>query len=473
LLNKARHQNWPITAIVGLLIITVLASVPLTLTVLHHQESDALVIDIAGRQRMLLERYMKELLLAAQGVPAGYEDTRALLEQRLRVLIEGGSTSTHMGRAGVLSLPAAPTAEIRSSLLEQQRLLTRFANRGEAFLAAQPMETRENLRNQLLDDNIALLTTANAAVGLLAQHSESRIQQLIRWEIAFIVVVVTLATLGIWRLLKAEKALQLSQARTLDALRQSDAIKTSLLSSVSHELRTPLTSIKSMLFSLRQDGPLSQVSTDGLASIEEQVDYLNRLVGNLLDMSRLDAGTLQPHREWNVLEDLVEGAIRGLNIFIKDRPVEIDLSPDLPPILVDAVQIQQVLTNLLENAVKFSPPGSPIRLAARMKDGELEMSVTNTGSFIPRHELEKIFARFYRLDFGQSSRPPGTGLGLAICKAIIEGHGGRISAQSNAGANANGGANDGETIFLFRLPVTIPMGKQARGMPLLPLERVS
>ena len=78
-MNKDRHQNWPITAIVGLLIITVLASVPLTLTVLHHQESDALVIDIAGRQRMLLERYMKELLLAAQGVPAGYEDTRRML----------------------------------------------------------------------------------------------------------------------------------------------------------------------------------------------------------------------------------------------------------------------------------------------------------------------------------------------------------------------------------------------------------
>ena len=267
---------------------------------------------MAGRQRMLLERYMKELLLAGQGVAAHHQDTRALLKQRLRVLIDGGATSTQFGPRGTVSLPPAPTAEIRSKLLEQERLLVKFTNRAEAFLAAQPIATRESIRNELLEDNIALLTTANEAVALLTQHSESRIQQLIRWEVAVVVLVVTLAILGIWRFLKAEQAVKVSQARTLDALRQSDAVKTSLLSSVSHELRTPLTSIKSMLFSLHHDEPLSRVSAEGLTSIEEQVDYLNRLVGNLLDMSRLDAGTLQPHREWNVLEDLVEGAIRRL-----------------------------------------------------------------------------------------------------------------------------------------------------------------
>jgi signal transduction histidine kinase len=131
--------------------------------------------------------------------------------------------------------------------------------------------------------------------------------------------------------------------------------------------------------------------------------------------------------------------------------------------LVDAVQIQQVLTNLLENAVKFSTSGAPIRLAARVINGELELSVANNGSVIPPNELEKIFARFYRLDSGQSPRPPGTGLGLAICKAIIEAHGGRISAQSR----------DSETIFMIRLPLTTPMTEQAQRMPLLPLERTS
>jgi two-component system sensor histidine kinase KdpD len=463
LLSKTHHQNWPITAILGLLIVTALASIPLTLTILHHRESDSLVIDMAGRQRMLLERYMKELLLAGQGVAAHYRDTGALLEQRLRVLIDGGSISTQFEPGGLMSVPAAPTAEIRSKLVEQQHLLAQFTNRAEAFLAAQPIASRESIRDELLADNITLLTTANESVALLAQQSESRIQQLIRWEIAVVLLVLALAILGIWRFLKAEQALKVSQATTLDALRQRDAVKTSLLSSVSHELRTPLTSIKSMLFTLQHDEPLSRMSAEGLTSIEEQVDYLNRLVGNLLDMSRLEAGTLQPHREWNVLEDLVEGAIRRLDIFIKGRSIDTELAPDLPPISVDAVQIQQVLINLLENALKFSPPGSPIRLVASVRERELEMSVTNTGPGIPPNELEKIFERFYRVESGQSPRPPGTGLGLAICKGIIEAHGGRISARSIGG----------ETIFLFRLPFTNAMGQQADSNSLLPMESAS
>jgi len=462
-LSKTPNHSWPIAAVLGLLITTALASVPLTLTVLHYQESDALVIDIAGRQRMLLERYMKELLLAGQGVASRREETQALLEQRLRVLIHGGSTRTQFLSGGTVSLPAAPTAEIRSRLIEQERLLADFTNRAEAFLAAQSIAMRESIRNELLEDNIALLTTANDAVTLLTQHSEARIQQLIRWEVVVVFLVVTLAVLGTWRFLTAEQALKVSQAKTLDALRQSDAIKSSLLSSVSHELRTPLTTIKSMLFSLRSDGEQSRVSAEVLTTIEEQVDYLNRLVGNLLDMSRLEAGTLQPHREWNVLEDLVEGAIRRLDVFIKDRPIDIKLAPDLPPISVDAVQIQQVLVNLLENAVKFSSPGSPIRLAASVRDRELEMSVTNTGQEIPPDEIEKIFERFYRVESTQSSRPPGTGLGLAICKSIIEAHGGQISAQSMYG----------ETTFLFRLPFVNPMGEEAHSISLLPVGRMS
>ena len=462
--NKTRSHRRPIAGILGLLIITTLASIPLTLTVLHHRESDARVIDMAGRQRMLLERYMKELLLAGEGVFAHYEDTRALLEQRLHVLIDGGTTTNQFGSPDVVSLPPAPTEAIRSKLLEQGRQLANLTNLGEAFLAAQPITKRESVRSELLEVNAALLNTANEAVTLLTQHSEARIQQLIGWEITVVVLVVTLAVSATRRFLKAEQALKISQTRTLEALRQSDAIKSSLLSSVSHELRTPLTSIKSMVFRLRQEEALSRESAEVLSSIEEQSDYLNRLVSNLLDMSRLEAGTLQPHREWNVVEDLIEGAIRRLDIFIKDRPVEIDLAPDLPPISLDAVQIQQVLVNLLENAVKFSPPGSAIRLAVSVKDREVEMSVTNSGEGIPSDELEKIFDRFYRVQSRHSSRVPGTGLGLAICKGIIEAHGGRISARSR----------DGETSVLFRLPFTNPMSVTAQSDTiLLPMEKVS
>src|SRR5262245_33094619 len=262
LMSKTGNHHWPITGIFGLLIITALASIPLTLTVLHYRESDALVIDMAGRQRMLIERYMKELLLAGEGDIAQYEDTRALLEQRLHVLIDGGTTKTQFGPPGIVSLPPAPTETIRSKLLEQGRRLANLTNLGEAFLAAQPISRRESIRSELLEANTALLNTANDAVTLLTQQSEARIQQLIGWEITVVVLVVTLAVSATRRFLKAEQALKISQAKTLEALRQSDAIKSSLLSSVSHELRTPLTSIKSMVFRLRHAEPLSRESAE-------------------------------------------------------------------------------------------------------------------------------------------------------------------------------------------------------------------
>ena len=445
--SEARYGNWTIAGILGLLIITALASIPLTLTILHYREADALVIDLAGRQRMLLERHMKELLLAAQGVPVQYQDTRALLQERLHALINGGAIPARIGRSELALLPGAPTQEIRDKLLEQQRLLDVFANQAETLLQAPSGSSAyKSLRDQLLKDNAVLLTTANDAVGLLTRYSESRIQHLIRWEIIAVVLVVTVAALGTWIFLKTEHELKKSQAVTMEALRQSDAVKSSLLSSVSHELRTPLTSIKSMLFSLKSDSSGTPPRTEFLQSIDEQVDYLNRLVGNLLDMSRLEAGMLKPRCEWQVFEELVEGAIRRVAPLLKDRPLDVQLAPDLPPISVDGVQIQQVLVNLLDNAIKFSPAGSQIRLAASMKGTDLEVRVSNAGEGVPADQLDRIFDRFYRPQSGDSSRPPGTGLGLAICKSIIEAHGGQILARSVPG---------GETTFIFRLPFTI------------------
>jgi two-component system, OmpR family, sensor histidine kinase KdpD len=186
------------------------------------------------------------------------------------------------------------------------------------------------------------------------------------------------------------------------------------------------------------------VRQEFLTGIDRELDYLNSLVGNLLDMSRLEAGTLAPRREWQVLDELVEGAIRRVEPLLAGRPLKVALARDLPPISVDGMQLQQVLVNLLDNAIKFSPPGSPIRLTAELAGDSLEMRVTNTGEGIPANELDRIFDRFYRVESGRSSGSPGTGLGLAICKGIIEAHGGSIFAQS---------VPDGETTIVFRIPV--------------------
>jgi len=456
--NHSWGIDWTIAGILGLLIITVLAGIPLTLTVQASRESDALVIDMAGRQRMLLERYMKELLLASQGIAAKHDHTRAVLEERLHALIHGGSTAAHVDRSDRIVLPPAPTGEIKLTLLEQQRGLEAFARHAEAFLRTPARAVDyERQRDALLRENTALLEKANEAVTLFARHSSAQIRSIIQWEIAVVLLVVAVASIRTWRFLRAEKELKRTQAVAMEALRQSDQVKSSLLSSVSHELRTPLTAIKSMVFGLREDGhlPLKHSRKELLATIDEQVDYLNRLVGNLLDMSRLEAGTLQPRREWHVFDELAEGAIRRVEPLLGKRPLRVDVAPDLPPLYVDGVQIQQVLVNLLDNACKFSPAGSPIDVVAGLAGEVLDVRVTSAGADIPSDELARIFDRFYRVQTGRVVAAPGTGLGLAICKGIVEAHGGRILAQSS----------EGRTTILFRVPLAAPRNGD---VPLVP-----
>jgi two-component system, OmpR family, sensor histidine kinase KdpD len=437
-----------VAGILGLLIITALAIVPLTLTVIHSRESDALVIDLAGRQRMLLERHMKEVLLASQGVDAQYQQTRATSRDRVLTLIHGGTAVAHVDRGGTLAVPAAPTDEIREKLFEQQRAMESLFAQADAFLRSARTDARSGTaRDDLLRDNTALLIIAGDVVTLLTRHSEDNVQALIRWELAVVLLVVAGATWGTWRFLRAEQALKQSQAMTVQALRQRDAVKSSLLSSVSHELRTPLTAIKTMLFSLRHDRESLSPSIrhEFLAGIDRELDYLNSLVGNLLDMSRLEAGMLTPRREWQVLDELVEGAVRRVEPLLAGRKLDLHLAQDLPPIAVDGVQLQQVIVNLFDNAIKFSPPDSTIRLTAALAGDSLEVRVSNTGEGVPPNELDRIFDRFYRVQAGRSSGPPGTGLGLAICKGIVEAHGGSIVAQSVPGE---------ETTILFRIPLT-------------------
>ena len=179
-----------------------------------------------------------------------------------------------------------------------------------------------------------------------------------------------------------------------------------------------------------------------LLSVNQEVDYLDRLVGNLLDMSRFEAGALIPKKEWHILDELVEGAIRRLDGVGEARPFDVCFAENLPPVFVDGVQIQQVLVNLLDNAIKFSPPRSPIRITASLAGNSIEVGVSNSGEGVPPDELARIFERFYRVRSRESPSPPGLGLGLAICKGIIEAHGGSITAHSVQGV---------QTTVLFQL----------------------
>jgi PAS domain S-box-containing protein len=229
-----------------------------------------------------------------------------------------------------------------------------------------------------------------------------------------------------------EERLRQSEAKRTEALRQSDELKSALLSSVSHELRTPLTAMKGSVSSIigNSQGSKEQEQENVLKGIDREINYMSHLVDNLLDMSQIEAGTLTPHKEWHLLEDLVEGALRRTAQTSDTRNIEIHIPENVPPVFVDALEIQQVLINLLDNAVKYSSPSSPIRIHVRVEAQQITVEASNMGEPIQPQHLERIFDRFYRRPPTRKQPIRGTGLGLAICKGIVEAHGGRIWADS-------------------------------------------
>lgn len=240
-----------------------------------------------------------------------------------------------------------------------------------------------------------------------------------------------LKTLAIQGALALERS-QLAQSENrVKVAEESDRLKTALLSSVSHELRTPLAAIKAAVTSLR-GGVVQRNSAardELLETIEEETDQLNALVGNLLDMSRIEAGVLQPQRKWNDLAEIIGAALARVKQTARRHRLQIAASADLPLVPVDFVQIQQVVTNLLINAIKYSPDGTTIRVEASQRDPQsLLVRVINHGPQIPAEHLDRIFDKFQRVT--AADRITGTGLGLSICKGMVEAHGGSIWAEN-------------------------------------------
>ncbi|GJL60736.1 MAG: hypothetical protein NPIRA03_35930 [Nitrospirales bacterium] len=595
-----------------------------TITTIQDQKLDSVTVDLVGRQRMLSQRLMNEILLTSQGMPADYRVTQKMLNQTLDALLVGGQAVMNQESGETVTLPPPPSLEIRQALGKQQALMADFMQRADTFLKTPSDHPEYSLElDGLLALNARLIEVANKAVRLYSRHSQEKISNMIVWESLIGILVIpfgilltrqvklanqeleheiqersrietalryrieienlvtnlstqfisletsdldeeinrALEAIGIFggvdrsyvfifeddgttmnnthewcqtgiepqktrlqglrmqdipwfaerlvscpffqissvanlpleastekdefqrqqiqslvivpmvlrgklfgflgfdsvkhektwseediRLLQmageifvngferqqVEENLRKSEAAKVEAFRQSDALKTALLSLVSHELRTPLTAIKASIAGLielsRQN--TSEVQQEFLQGINQEIDFLNGLVDNLLDMSKVEAGTLVPHREWHLLEDLVEGAIRRVEMSLDSRSLQVNLGGKIAPVFVDGMEIQQVLINLLDNAIKYSPPGSLVSIVGRMTPNQVEVRVSSEGEGIPQEELVSIFNRFYRLKGPRTRLIRGTGLGLAICKGMVEAHGGRIWAES-------------------------------------------
>lgn len=227
-------------------------------------------------------------------------------------------------------------------------------------------------------------------------------------------------------------------------VRQSDEMKTALLRAVTHDLRTPLASIKTSVSGLREPG-VTYADADRaelLTEIEEETDRLTRLVANLLDASRIDAGRITPHLQPQDVDELISVAVDHLRRTFGVRIVSVDVSPDLPPAACDWTQMNQVLTNLLDNAARHTPDGTPISVRASLVNAMIRIDVRDAGPGIPPTERERLFEPFER---GQT-HGSGTGLGLAIARGWVEVHGGRLWLEANPG---------GGSCFALTLPIWV------------------
>jgi two-component system, OmpR family, sensor histidine kinase KdpD len=241
-----------------------------------------------------------------------------------------------------------------------------------------------------------------------------------------------------------ERAMLAEATRRAQLLLEEERLHDALLHSISHSLRTPLSSIIGSLSTLLDPGPgeLSPaVRHDLVEAAREEAERLNGLVGNLLDMTRLETGHLRLLVDWYDLEDVIGAALGQAERTLKGRQVRVDLPEGLPLVALDQVLIMQVLENLLDNAVKYSLPNSPLEIGVRRVRSAVEISVADQGPGIPEAERERVFAKFYRVE--RPGSPSGTGLGLAICKGIVEAHHGRIWAEERPG---------GGTVIRFTLP---------------------
>jgi two-component system, OmpR family, sensor histidine kinase KdpD len=235
---------------------------------------------------------------------------------------------------------------------------------------------------------------------------------------------------------------------------ETEKLRNAMLSSISHDLKTPLASIIGSASSLLGygQGYDERARRDLLATIQEEAERLDRFVSNLLDITRIESGRLEPKREWAEIGDVIGTALARLQNVLNRYRVDVEIEPDLPLLRLDFVLVEQVFINVLENAAKYSPPGSTITVKARREQEQVAIEIDDEGVGIPAGDLERVFDKFYRVRHADR-QIAGTGLGLSIARGFVEAHGGTISAGRPRGGTGT------------RITVTFPVEEQPRSAP--------
>ena len=289
------------------------------------------------------------------------------------------------------------------------------------------------------------LNTAKGIVGVLGIHPRNASSLLTPEQRQTLTAFTSQVAIAI------ERASLTEQARQAELLQAAEKLQTALLNSISHDLRTPLVSITGVLTSLEEQADLlnEEHRHSLIVTAREEAERLNRLVGNLLSMTRIESGAIKLHREPEDFQDLIGTALEQLGKRIGSHPVSVEVPVDFPLVPMDFSLMVQVMVNVLENAVKYSPESSPIEVSAQLVDGKARLQIADRGAGIPFDDLERVFDKFYRVRRPESVS--GTGLGLAISRGLVEAHHGIIRALCRDG---------GGTILSVDLPLD---GEQATG----------
>lgn len=307
------------------------------------------------------------------------------------------------------------------------------------------------------------LVTVRGVLGILALLPNARDDQVTAEQRRLLESFASQTALAI------ERAQLDQQARQAQLNQATEKLQTALLDSISHDLRTPLVSITGALSTLQEENSKMDSATrhNLVDTALEEADRLNHLVGNLLDMTRIEGGAIHIRRELCDVQDVIGSALDRLSDRVKERQVQVDISPGLRLVPMDFTLIVQVLANLFDNALKYSFPDTPIQIVARAVNADLEIQVLDRGIGIPHEDLTRVFDKFYRVQRSETARRlvpievrttkadkfyriqrpdkvTGTGLGLSICKGIVEAHGGTIRAENREG---------GGTVVTVTLPL--------------------